>query len=703
MRQQLYVRSDTGKGKPLILLHGMFADGSQWVKIAQLLSKDFRVIVVDLLGHGRSPRPPKATYSATEHVSALRTTLESLNAIENATIVGYSMGGAVALAYSSIYPECVEQLYLISTPFYLKPEQMIPNKYAGSILATKASIGLFHVLENLMHTNGNLERIIKFGNSSKKFHAMIGANDNELDTEIIRKNLNQLVHTFNFVGYLKKLKVPLTFYAGKKDIFVIQSQLNALRQFCPYMDIQRLDVIKIDHMLVQNLPHEIARLLHKNTTTHLNVAVDKGRGETLVLIHGVESSSEYWTPLIPALSKDRRVIAIDLLGFGNSPKPLNISYSLEEQSDWLDRTLKAKGIEQCEIMAHSLGCLVALKYASQQPKKVSKLLFFAPVFVPDRTSSKNPIIRRLDHIDRLSDGSLLQSHAIQALGYQKMSKYLPFIRTVQNAVRNQHALDLAKLASHIPVRIVYGKNDSLIDGDYLNTVSSKFKKVSVVGLRRKGHNVALFEPSVALQAMLNQDYNPRKKIRTPKLPPSFAKQLVKLAAPILLIKSLLCIITGVLLFTKFAPWVITLGLAYFVIKFGISYIQGAFSLKNERLSYIGYIILGAISIIIGYGLAQRPELSLKVSSLIIAGIVLLAGLSRLIVAKVWTRQSKLRRKLLLSGSLMTVAGACALYGGIVSLRFITFSLAVMILVRGFQYGVYATIAIFFAYMRGFNH
>ncbi len=78
--EPLFVRSDIGSGDPIVLLHGLFADGTQWETIAKLLSKDFRVIVVDLLGHGRSPRPEGASYKPEEHVAALRTALVQVGA-----------------------------------------------------------------------------------------------------------------------------------------------------------------------------------------------------------------------------------------------------------------------------------------------------------------------------------------------------------------------------------------------------------------------------------------------------------------------------------------------------------------------------------------------------------------------------------------------------------------------------------------------
>ncbi|MCA9343392.1 alpha/beta fold hydrolase [Candidatus Saccharibacteria bacterium] len=702
MSNKLFVRQDVGKGDPLVLLHGMFADGSQWDVIAKILSKDYRVIVVDLLGHGRSPRPKGATYSDKEHVSALRSTLESLGATKNSTVVGYSMGGAVALAYSSSYPESVEQLYLISTPFYFEPEQMIPNKYAGSILFTKVSTGIFTLIEKIIHPGSLGDKVVRFANQSSQFHKMIGANDNELDAQIISKNLEMLVHKFDFVGHLKRLKVPVTFYAGKKDIFIVQPQLNALRQYQPFMDIHRLDIIKVDHMLVQNLPKEICQFIKVNKQKLLHVSEDIGKGKPLILLHGIESSGNYWSPLIKSLAEKNRVITIDLLGFGESPKPLNIAYTLDDQVRYLEDTLQNLRINEFDVIAHSLGSLVALAYGGKYPKKVKSLTLLSPVFVPDNANSKNQIIKRLHFVDKISSGSYMYSKTAQALGYKRMAKYLPFIRSIQSAIRNQHSIALAKQAKAIPVKILYGENDGLIDKTYLNQVARIFKHAEVTSIPNQGHNFALFQPDTTLDLIYPDQKFKTKPKKASVIPPSFAKQLVKLASPALLFESIIYVGAGILLFTDFAPYIFTLGLAGYLFHLGYSYVRGAFSLKNEGFSYLGYILLGLLIVGFGWFFIKNTSDALKVSSLVIAGLVLLAGVARLIVGFTWVKVQRIKTQLLTTGVLMLLVGAGALAGGLFSIKVIVYTIAGLLMVRGIQFGAYATVAIVFAYIRGFN-
>ncbi|MES2630380.1 MAG: alpha/beta fold hydrolase [Patescibacteria group bacterium] len=700
---QLYVRQDIGTGNPVVLLHGMFGDGSQWDTISKLLINDYRVIVVDLYGHGKSPRPKNAQYTDKEHVQALRNTLEALKATENTTVVGYSMGGAVALAYSSTYPDSVEQVYLISTPFYLKPEEMISNKYAGSVLFSKISTGLFSLVQKVMHPGNNAANaFVTMGNTSAKFHAMIGANDNVLDADIIRLNIKNLINEFDFVGHLKKLKDPLTFFAGKKDMLVAQTQLNALRQFHPYMDIQRLDVIKIDHMLVQNLPREISGLIKKNLRKELHVETDEGKGTPIVLIHGIEGSSHYWDSYVKPLAEYNRVITIDLLGFGKSPKPLNIPYSLDDQVRHLEITLQKLNIKKFDIIAHSLGSLVSLAYAAKHPESVTSLTLLAPVFVTEDADSTNHIIKRLHLVEKISDGSDIYSSTAQALGYKRMSKYLPSLRTLSNSIRNQKAIDLAKRVKDIPVKIIYGNRDLLIDTLFLTKVAEHFKKVEVIEFDGQGHNFALSKPVETLQYIFPEKTFSTKPARAPIIPPTFAQQLVKLAIPVLFLKSAAYLTAGILLFTQLAPVVITLGVAGYFFYFGYAYIQGAFSLKNEKYSYFWYILLGLGIIIFGLFVILNPRYALEISTLVVCGLVLLSGITRLIVAMLWTTKKSLKNRLFFTGSLMTIAGSLSLAGGLISIHLIVYTIAILLIARGAQFAGYVIMALIFAYVRGFG-
>jgi cis-3-alkyl-4-acyloxetan-2-one decarboxylase len=81
---------------------------------------------------------------------------------------------------------------------------------------------------------------------------------------------------------------------------------------------------------------------------------------TILLIHGLGTSWKTWMPLEPYLPKGARVIAIDMLGFGNSPKPDWKSYNVHDQAASIVATLRREFINNVDIViGHSMGSLAA--------------------------------------------------------------------------------------------------------------------------------------------------------------------------------------------------------------------------------------------------------------------------------------------------------------------------------------------------------
>ena len=108
-----YVERD-GSGEPLVLLHGFTGSADTWADVAAVLRASFDVITVDLLGHGRSDSPPEPErYTMERSLDDLAALLDALK-VESAHVLGYSMGGRVALAFAATYPQRVRRLILES-------------------------------------------------------------------------------------------------------------------------------------------------------------------------------------------------------------------------------------------------------------------------------------------------------------------------------------------------------------------------------------------------------------------------------------------------------------------------------------------------------------------------------------------------------------------------------------------------------------
>ncbi len=85
-----------GVGRPIVLLHGLGASSYMWRHLAPELAKRHRVVTVDLKGFGRSDKPADADYRIDDHAAAITALLDRLN-LRDVTLVGHSLGGAVAL------------------------------------------------------------------------------------------------------------------------------------------------------------------------------------------------------------------------------------------------------------------------------------------------------------------------------------------------------------------------------------------------------------------------------------------------------------------------------------------------------------------------------------------------------------------------------------------------------------------------------
>ena len=97
----------------------------------------------------------------------------------------------------------------------------------------------------------------------------------------------------------------------------------------------------------------------------------------VVLLHGFGSSRLVWEGLLPALSASRRVIAVDLVGFGESSRRPG-DYSPEAQARRLLLLLDELGVRRADVVAHSMGSVTALALAEAAPDRVGRVAMLGP-------------------------------------------------------------------------------------------------------------------------------------------------------------------------------------------------------------------------------------------------------------------------------------------------------------------------------------
>ena len=132
-----------GQGRPWVLLHGFLESSSMWKNLIPELSKDRKLITIDLPGHGKSECHGEV-HSMEAMADAVHEVLQHLE-IKTAVFLGHSMGGYVALAYVENYSDEVEGLVLMnSTPKEDSPDRKKNRDRALKVMAInpKAFIGM---------------------------------------------------------------------------------------------------------------------------------------------------------------------------------------------------------------------------------------------------------------------------------------------------------------------------------------------------------------------------------------------------------------------------------------------------------------------------------------------------------------------------------------------------------------------------------
>ena len=99
----------------IVMLHGFTGSTATWQETIEGLVTDYHVVAIDLIGHGKTEVPETIIrYKMEEQIKDVYEVLQKLE-IEKPILLGYSMGGRVALGYTATYPEKVRSLVLESS------------------------------------------------------------------------------------------------------------------------------------------------------------------------------------------------------------------------------------------------------------------------------------------------------------------------------------------------------------------------------------------------------------------------------------------------------------------------------------------------------------------------------------------------------------------------------------------------------------
>ncbi len=122
---KLYVDDGGAGGLPVVFVHSFGGSTVHWKDQLAHLRTNRRAIAIDLRGHGKSEAPANNDYSVTSLAGDIAAVADQLK-LDRFILVGHSMGGSAAVAYTGVHPEHVAGLLLVGTPGKSSPEQSTP-------------------------------------------------------------------------------------------------------------------------------------------------------------------------------------------------------------------------------------------------------------------------------------------------------------------------------------------------------------------------------------------------------------------------------------------------------------------------------------------------------------------------------------------------------------------------------------------------
>ena len=231
-----------GNGKSLVFIHGLSDNLIYWEFLANNLKEDYQIIRMDLRGHGETDLGnDKITVEL--FADDLNDLLTDLN-IENVNLIGFSLGGAIALDFSIRYPKKVSSIVLMSS--FAKSDEYLTNIFTQLKDALKISFEEFYDLilpmvlcPNVIESNKKELDIIKeFASKTANTAAYIKAIDACIN--------------FNVEDYLDQINVPALIMAGQYDEISLLSSQKELQRKISNSELKVFDNTKHNLLVGEN-------------------------------------------------------------------------------------------------------------------------------------------------------------------------------------------------------------------------------------------------------------------------------------------------------------------------------------------------------------------------------------------------------------------------------------------------------------------
>jgi pimeloyl-ACP methyl ester carboxylesterase len=243
--------TDSGKGRVIVLLHGFLGSSQIWEGFVKSLSKKYRVIAIDLLGHGQTPCI--GYYHSMELLAqSVKAVLDNLG-LRRYVLVGHSMGGYTTLAFAELFPDNISGLCLFNSTSYADAEEKKRDRERIIRLVKKEHTHYVAEVVTSLFAPNNLSKLQK--EVSKAKHIAV-----QVNRQAIINSLEGMKERKCRDLILKFAEYPILFVVGKKDSAINYETIYPQLGLCKYPEVLMLE--DAGHMAMYEAPKESIKAIN---------------------------------------------------------------------------------------------------------------------------------------------------------------------------------------------------------------------------------------------------------------------------------------------------------------------------------------------------------------------------------------------------------------------------------------------------------
>jgi pimeloyl-ACP methyl ester carboxylesterase len=251
-------------------------------------------------------------------------------------------------------------------------------------------------------------------------------------------------------------------------------------------------------------------------------------GEPVVLLHGYPANHRAWRHQIPVLAKNYRVVALDLLGWGDSERPLSLAFDYDTEVDRLGHALDSLALGRVNLFGHDYGGFLSLGFVHRNPDRVRRLAILNSraqgTFVPQWYTAfgligllgRAPVLRSaaarlpLYAINRRGMAGLVRRGKVDP---DELENYIGWMADRDGArwllhffadysVRRRRELRGGLPRIGCPTAVIWGRRDAYLPVAIAEELASGIPNVEATMIDDAGHFVMEERPSAVTEALL---------------------------------------------------------------------------------------------------------------------------------------------------------------------------------------------------------